>query len=61
MQMTLQNDKILVFVGCSLLDAYELLHPNTALPSHRRGSEMIDIIYVSPRDLPCISRAGICL
>ncbi len=43
----------------SLLDVHETLHPQTALPSHRRDLGKIDIILALPRILPCVSRAGI--
>jgi hypothetical protein len=44
---------------CSLSDVHEILHPHTALPSHRRGSGKIDFILASPRVLSCITQAGI--
>jgi hypothetical protein len=44
---------------CSLLYVHETLHPQTALPSHRRGSEKLDYIFASPRILACVSQAGI--
>ncbi len=44
---------------CSLTDVHETLHPKTALPSHRRGWEKIVFIFVTPKILPSILRAGI--